>query len=178
MAKVSFNKLNLEKEKIQETKEIKYNDLTLEVKQYLPMEQKIDLISNVANRVINSSENSFKNPMHVEIFSSLEILSKYTNITFTEKQKEKPLELYDLLEANNIFNLIIENIPEVEYAFIIDSIDEVLKEIYNHKNSALGILEVISQDYKDTNLDASAIMDTLADDEKLSTLKNLIALDQ
>ena len=47
MAKVSFTKLGLSKN--QDIKTFDYNNETIEVKQYLPIDDKLDLIATVIN---------------------------------------------------------------------------------------------------------------------------------
>ena len=85
MARVSFTKLGLTKN--QEVKIVNWNEQDIEVKQYLPINEKLTLISNVLNNA--HDENNFSNPVKVEVFTALEIMYAYTNINFTEKQKRK-----------------------------------------------------------------------------------------
>ena len=47
-------------------------------------------------------------------------------------------------------------------------------EIYKYKNSVLGILDAVSADYDNLNLDAQSIKDTLADENNLRLLKDVI----
>ena len=82
MAKVSFTKLGLSKN--QEVKEVKFNEQIIEVKQYLPVNDKLMLISDVIN--MSMGENNFANPVQVSVFTTIGILEYYTNINFTEKQ--------------------------------------------------------------------------------------------
>ena len=175
MAKLSFSKLGLNKTKIQEIKEVAYNEQNIEIKQYLDMETKFEMMNYIVNNTIASSENSFKNGMHLEIYTNLAIVFYYTNLNFTEKQKEDVIKLYDLLESNGFFNFIISNIPETEYNFIITFVEELLTSFYNYKNSALGILETISQDYDQTSLSLDEISAKIADPNSLEMVKNVIS---
>ena len=81
MAKVSFTKLGLKVN--QEVKMIEFNEQTIEVKQYLPVNDKLALISNVINA--SADDYNFANPVKIEVFLALEIIANYTNINFTEK---------------------------------------------------------------------------------------------
>ena len=91
MAKVPFTKLGLKK--IEDTKTISICDQDVEVKQYLPISDKINIITNVIEN--SADDNNFANPVKVEVFANLEIMYAYTNISFTDKQKEDPTKLYD-----------------------------------------------------------------------------------
>jgi hypothetical protein len=114
--KPTFAKLKLQKNN--EVKIVKVNELEIEVKQYLPVEDKLKLISNVIN--YSADENNFANPVKVDVFGTLEIIYAYTNLGFTEKQKEDPANLYDLLISSGVADALITAIPEMEYAAVID----------------------------------------------------------
>jgi hypothetical protein len=171
MAKVAFSKLNLKKQESVQT--LKLNDLEIEVKQYLPVNEKLILISNVINNAA-SQDATFKNPVKVEIFGSLEIIYNYTNLTFTEKQKEDPGKLYDLLEENGVIAAVVAMIPEDEYQFLIDGIDSSMDAFYNYQNSVMGILDRVSADYSNLDMDASAIQKKIADPANVTLLKNVL----
>lgn len=171
MAKVAFSKLNLKKQEGVQT--LKLNDLEIEVKQYLPVNEKLILISNVINNAA-SQDATFKNPVKVEIFGSLEIIYNYTNLTFTEKQKEDPGKLYDLLEENGVIAAVVAMIPEDEYQFLIDGIDSSMDAFYNYQNSVMGILDRVSADYSNLDMDATAIQKKIADPANVILLKNVL----
>lgn len=170
MAKIPFSKLSLKKK--EDIKKVIYNDLEIEIKQYLPVNEKLDLISRVLFG--SQDENNFKSPVKVEVVSSLEIIFAYTNLTFTEKQKEDMSKLYDLLSSNGVIDLIIESIPKEEYNFIICGIDETLDAIYNYRNSIYGILDTISKDYSDLELDVNKLAETMKNSENLDLVKNVL----
>ena len=170
MAKVSFTKLGLKKK--EEIKNITINDQAIEVKQYLPISDKINIITNVIEK--SADDNNFANPVKVEVFANLEIMYAYTNISFTDKQKEDPTKLYDLLEENGIIAEVIAAIPEKEYALLLGWIDETIEAFYTYRNSVMGIMEQISADYSNLSLDATEIQQKLADPQNLELLKNVM----
>ena len=49
-----------------------------------------------------------------------------------------------------------------------------MKAIYTYRNSVLGILESISQDYSALNLDATEIQQKLADPDNMALLKQVL----
>ena len=79
MAKLSFTKLGLAQNKA--ITNVNYNGQVIEVKQYLPVNDKLALISNVINHTMD--ENGFANPMKISVYAILEIINLYTNITIT-----------------------------------------------------------------------------------------------
>ena len=170
MAKVSFTKLGLKQN--QETIKIIFNEQEIEVKQYLPINEKLEMISNVIN--LSADDNNFANPVKVSVFTTLEILFHYTNITFTDKQKEDPVKLYDLVISNGLMSEIIKAIPEGEYAEVLCGIEDSVNAIYTYRNSVLGIMDAISTDYNTLNLDATEIQKKLADPENMAFLKTVL----
>lgn len=170
MAKVSLTKLGLKIN--QDIKTIEFNEQTIEVKQYLPVNDKLELISNVINSA--HDENNFANPVKVSVFTTLEIVYAYTNINFTEKQKEDPTKLYDMLISSGLICEIINAIPEAEYHEVISGIEDSIKAIYTYQNSVMGILDTISTDYSNLNLDASEIQKKIGDPENMEFLKQVL----
>lgn len=170
MAKLSFNKLGLTKN--QDIVNITFNDQVIEVKQYLPVNDKLQLISNVINQ--SADDNNFANPIKVNVFTILEIVDFYTNISFTEKQREDPTKLYDLIVSNDLARMIARNIPQVELDDLMRGIKDSIEAIYNYKNSVLGILESVSADYDHMNLDVNDLYNKMADPNNLSLLKDTL----
>lgn len=171
MAKIGFTKLGLKVN--QEIKTIDINEQTIEVKQYLPINDKLALISDVINYSVD--ENNFANPVKIDLYTCLNILYYYTNINFTDKQKEDVTKLYDLVTSSGLLATIIEAIPSEEYKMLCDGIKRSADAIYTHRNSVLGILEAVSTDYSNLNFDATEIRDKLADPNNMTLLKDVLA---
>ena len=170
MAKIGFTKLSLKRKN--EVKTITINDNQIEIKQYLPVNEKLDLIARVINGA--HDQNNFPNPIKIEVIGTLEMIMAYTNISFTEKQKEDIPKLYDLLEENGVIKDIISQIPEDEYNFIIDGINKTVDAVYTYNNSILGILEAVSKDYSNLDFDATQIQKKMADPENLKLVKDVL----
>ena len=170
MAKIGFTKLSLKRKN--EVKTITINNNQIEIKQYLPVNEKLDLIARVINGA--HDQNNFPNPIKIEVIGTLEMIMAYTNISFTEKQKEDIPKLYDLLEENGVIKDIISQIPEDEYNFIIDGINKTVDAVYTYNNSVLGILEAVSKDYSNLDFDAPQIQKKMADPENLKLVKDVL----
>jgi hypothetical protein len=169
MAKQTFSKLNLKINNSIST--IIINDIEIEVKKYLPMNEKIELVANVINAA--ADDNNFANPMKLEIFTALEIIYAYTNLSFTEKQKEDPAKLYDLLLTNGVISEVSNRISD-EKIIIEKYVTECANAIYTYRNSILGLLETISADYSNLDLNAADIQQKLADPENMALLKSIL----
>ena len=170
MAKIAFTKLSLKLNK--EVKTIIWEDQEIEIKQYLPVNEKLEMIS----RILNSSADDMKfyNVGKIEIFTALELIFTYTNINFTDKQKEDICKLYDLLVSSGLYSAIVCEIPKVEREWIEDVTMETVASIYSYQSSILGILDSVSEDYSNLELDASKVYNDLADPNNLSLLKGIM----
>jgi len=176
MAKIAFSKLGLKKNT--DVKIIKWNEQEIEVKQYLPIEDKLELVSRVMNQSID--DNNYFNVARLQMFLVLEITFAYTNISFTDKQKEDLFKLYDLIVSSGLWNEIWScrnedsALPVDEYTDIYSWIHEMMTNIYEYKNSALGIMQAITADYENLNFDSQQIRDNLSNPENLTLVKDVL----
>ena len=173
MAKVAFSKLKL---KIDDSvKEVKLtDDITIEVKQYLPIQEKLALIGRVIEWAHEMDAN-YSNPVKVGILRDLEMVFCYTNLTFTDKQKEDIPKLYDIMFSTGLMTEIISAIPEIEYNSLAKGINDSIEAIYKYQNSILGLLDIIKQDYSNIQLDIDALNKNITDPELLNFIKGMLS---
>ena len=55
MAKISYTKLGINKEELNKVQTVEYNGQTIEVKQYLPVIEKSELITRVLNNSVDEN---------------------------------------------------------------------------------------------------------------------------
>ena len=170
MAKLAFSKLGLKTNN--EIVNIHFNDQIIEVKQYISVNDKLKLISEVINNTID--EHNFCNPVKVKVYLTLGILDYYTNINFTEKQKEDPAKLYDLIINSDLWKNILNNLNKEEYNELLNYCDKAIESYYKYYNSVFGILESINKDYQNLNLDATEIQKALSDPENMGLLRDIL----
>ena len=173
MAKISYTKLGINKEELNKVQTVEYNGQTTEVKQYRPVIEKSELITRVLNNAVDEN-NGYYNLLKMDMYLALEIVYAYSNISFTEKQKEDPMKLYDMLNASRVLNLIIGLVPEGEFYYLNKTVHEMANNIVAYRNSAMGIMERITTDYSNLDLDASAIQKELADPNNMTLLKDIL----
>lgn len=170
MAKISLNKLGL---KIDDSVSIvKFNDQDIEVKHYLPVNEKLDLIGAIINE--SADELKFYNVGKLEVFKLIEIIKHYTNINFTDKQLEDTTKLYDLLSSSGLGDEILTVIPETELNFIEDTLFDTVDSIYKYNNSIFGILDAVTADYQNLNFDVSELQKNISNPENLKLLKDVV----
>lgn len=171
MAKVPFTKLKC---KINTSEiPVQIGEETIAVKQYLPIQEKLELIGNVIMQAHEQDEN-YSNQVKVSVYRDLEVIFAYTNISFTDKQKEDLPKLYDMLYSSGVIAEVLKNIPEDEYMEIVFGIRDSIEAIYKYQNSVLGVLDTIKTDYSDTEFDLSKMQEALSSSD-LSVIKDVIS---
>lgn len=170
MAKVALTTLRLAKDN--SIKTIEYNEKTIEVKQYLPIEDKMELIATIVNN--SADDNNYYNPCRLEIYTITEMILAYTNISVTDKQKEDIYKLYDVFVSSDLGIEILNTIPEEERQFVLGSVEALTESIYKYKNSAMGIFESIATDYSNLEMDTEKLHKNLADPNNLTLLKDIM----
>lgn len=170
MARLSFSKLKLKP--LEEVVEIDFNGNVIEVKKYLPINDKLEMVGNILTNAADA--NRFWNSGKLDLFIALEIMYNYTNLTFTDKQKEDPCKLYDTIVTTGLYNAVLDAIGDVEFYFLNKLVKEMIESIYTYNNSIFGLLNSIVSDYDGLKLDASEIQKYLADPENLGLLKTVV----
>jgi hypothetical protein len=171
MAKVPFTKLKC---KINTDEvPVQIGEETIAVKQYLPIQEKLVLIGDVVMQAHEQDEN-YSNPIKAEVYRDLEVVFAYTNISFTDKQKEDLPKLYDLLKSAGVIDKIIAAIPEAEYNEICCGVYNTIEAIYKYQNSVLGLLDTIKTDYSDTKFNLEKMQEALTSSD-LSVVKDIIS---
>ena len=171
MAKISFTKLGLKKN--EEIKSIKINEQTVEVKQFLPFQDKINMYAEILNNC--QDDNNFLNEAKFNLWLDLEIIFNYTNISFTENQKINYVKTYDLLKGNGVIAAVTAAMSETELSDIKYEAYSIAKNVFDYRNSAYGILDAMKTDYTDLDFDAQKIQNEIADPENLKLLKDTLS---
>lgn len=170
MAKVSLNSITPIK-KVDSVK-IKIGEQEIEVLQYLPINDKLALAERVLNMTLDDT--GFLNPVRLEVYTYLEIIRTYTNISITDKMMENAPKTYDLLEMNNVLVSIVNAIPEEEYNALIGMIEDSAEHTVKYLTSFVGMMKTVSQDYDATKMNVDEIMNTLDNPEKIGLVKDIL----
>lgn len=170
MAKPTYHKLGL-KPNIN-TSEFEYNGQTITVKDYLPIEDKMNMIADILMDV--KDDNPFINMGKLNVFLYLHVLYNYTDLQFTEKQKENSAKLYDSIVTTDFLVQVLKLIPKEEMDFVKYLLNTQAEEIYKYKNSIKGILDDVTTDYSNLDLEATDIQKKLQDPNNLALLKGVM----
>ena len=170
MAKVSLNKLTPIKKVDPIT--ITIGEETIEVIQYLSVGEKLNLLENVLNSVIDDT--GYFNPIKMEIYFLLHLIKSYTNISLTDKMMSEPIKTYDLLEMNKVFDSVIAAIPADEYETLYAAAEKTATHVVKYLDSFVGMLKTVSADQEAMKNSIDSIMNSLNNPEDLGLLKDVI----
>ena len=166
MANITYASLklknNLEKEKID------FNGHEIEILQYLPIEDKYSLVNVTLQK---AKEGSIYNPVKIDWFFHLNLVYMYSNITFTDKQREDEAKLYDTLTSNGLMDMIISKIPDNEYQTLFGYMGSLMDDTLNYKNSLSGTISELVQSLPERADQMQKIVDNF-DKEKFQEVIN------
>ena len=134
---------NMKLKPVTTTHKFEWNGNEIEVLDYLPIEDKYDLIMITLQK---SFEDGYYNPIKIDEFFHLHLIYMYTNINFTEKQKEDEHKLYDSLKSNGLIDAFIGQMNEFDYSELFNMLDDTKRELTEYKHSVSGIIQNIITD--------------------------------
>ncbi len=130
-------------------------------------------MEKVVNITLQANDKHYNIPQ-VLINLQMEMIYNYTNISFTEKQKEDVYKLYDSFASSFLMNQILSEC-ERDYRELQSWTFDILEKIYVQQNSARGILEAITTDYNNLNFDINELQKNLQGTENLDLLKQVMS---
>lgn len=134
---------NMKLKPVTTTHKFEWNGNEIEVLDYLPIEDKYDLIMITLQK---SLEDGYYNPVKIDEFFHLHLIYMYTNINFTEKQKEDEHKLYDSLKSNGLIDAFIEQMNEFDYSELFNMLDDTKRELTEYKRSTSALIQSLVSD--------------------------------
>ena len=139
--KVSY--ANLKLKPISTTSSFEFGGQEIEVLNYLPIEDKYYLLMITLQK---AEQDVIYNPLLLELYFHLHLVYMYTNLSFTDKQKENEPKIYDTLTSNGFFDKFFEVLNEIEYDELMSYIEELQNMTLHYRNTAGAVLQSIIQD--------------------------------
>lgn len=166
MAKVSYASLKLKVNT--EVKTFNWEDKEIEVLQYLPIKDKNDLIEITLQK---SRQGEIYNPVKLDMYFHLNLVYLYTNLSFTEKQKEDEEKIFDTLVSSGLLDKIMENMAEDEFQDLWDKMSEYMDNDLRYSTTAAALIKSIITDLP---TQAQAAMDIVNqfDPDKFQAVKD------
>ena len=166
MSKISYANLKLKTNS--EVKTFDFNGEQVEVLQYLPISDKYDLVMITLQK---SKEDNIYNQLKLDMFFHLHLVYLYTNLSFTDKQRENEFKIYDTLQSNGFIDKMIENIPQEEYDALFNLVEKQSKIEMKYTTTAASILSKLIDDLPKNAEAAMKIVDNF-DPDKFQAVKD------
>ena len=126
-----------------QTKTLDWNGQKIEIKEYLPIEDKYDLIMVALQK---SLEDGYYNPIKLDMYFHLYLIYMTTNISFTEKQKEDEFKIYDTLKSNGFIDVFLKNFNEAEYDDLYNFLVDTQSALEAYKQSTVSLIQSLIND--------------------------------
>ena len=133
-------------------KTFEFGGQKIEVLQYLPAQDKYDLLMITLQK---SMENSAYNEFKLNLYFELNLVYMYTNISFTEKQREDEFKLYDTLKSNGFYELFFQALNEDEYNELFAQLNAIKEASSQNRMSVGGVINRLIDDLP-ANAEAAA----------------------
>ena len=105
---------------------------------YLPIEDKNAIIQLA---IQNAEENGMINDLMLDMYFNLYVIYMYTDIEFTEDEKNDPVTLYDVLESNGIIEATINSIPKQEWLYLNEKLHCMAAKKMARRNSVAATIQ-------------------------------------
>ena len=174
---VSLNKLGELKEG--EIKYLQIGDACIEVHTSLPYREIVNGVQTTIALILD--DRPYISEPIKQIVNDIFLLRAYTNLDFSffEEIGFEPSKIYDiygLLIQEDVINKVKNLIDQKQLDFWNKSLDSTLKGIINYKNSAMGIINNITEKQISSENSMKNIMQTLKDSENAEAIQNILKL--
>lgn len=170
MAKLSFTKINKPAKPI-DVITVDFQGEQLEIKQYLPTKDKVELLEEYCNYFLGDK---IYNPLKEEVYKRILLIKYYTNVSFTEKQMENVELLNDKITLSGLYDVVLENLKEKDDCIEIKYYMSRMSDAFvRYRTSFVGTIEMMSQQKELANMvDLEKIMAEIKDPEMKAFVEN------
>lgn len=134
---------------------VNWNDNVISVKTYLPIEDKITLIQLVAQQSI---EDGIFMPVKVDMYMGVYMIFFYSDLEFTDEEKENVPQLFDEMFTSGLYNAIIAAIPVTEVKLLYDNLDKYIYKVEKYNSSNMYLLNRLLEQLPTTMDEVNEVM--------------------
>lgn len=160
MALLNYSDLKLSRSK--GVKTFKWNNQDIEVIQYLPIDDKYDIVMITLQK---SFENGIYNSIKLDMYFHLNLIYMFTNLVFTDEERLDEPKLYDEMKSTGFLDKFLTVINPDEYKEMEEEIDYLSQLLMGYNTSTASIVKNFIEDLP-TNAEAAAKIIENFDSEK------------
>ena len=116
---------------------LKFKNKDIKVKQYLPIQDKLNLIQIALQQSLD--EGIYNDGLLTAYFHTYVVMF-YTDLEFTEEEKQDVLTLFNLMDSENLIGSVIELIPQSEFGDLLEMLNNQQKNNMIFKQSAAYVI--------------------------------------
>lgn len=116
---------------------LKFKNKDIKVKQYLPIQDKLNLVQIALQQSLD--EGIYNDGLLTAYFHTYVVMF-YTDLEFTEEEKQDVLTLFNLMDSENLIGSVIELIPQSEFGDLLEMLNNQQKNNMIFKQSAAYII--------------------------------------
>lgn len=142
---IKYSDLDFKQEDTDKYTVITFKDKEIKVLKYLPSIEKYNLLNTT---LLQSTDDTvIINEYKLDMFFNINLAIAYTNIVFSKEEQDMELsDLYDKFKISGLLDMIIDAIPDDEYATLYSSLVSNKEEYVSERKSvSYGIANAIEQ---------------------------------
>ena len=142
---INYSDLDFKQEGADKYTVITFKDKEIKVLKYLPSIEKYNLLNTTLLQSIDDTV--IINEYKLDMFFNINLAIAYTNIVFSKEEQDMELsDLYDKFKISGLLDMIIDAIPDDEYATLYSSLVSNKEEYVSERKSvSYGIANAIEQ---------------------------------
>jgi hypothetical protein len=155
MADLNYKDLGLKRLIMKDT--FKWGDKNIEVLKYLPVEAKYDIVMITLQK---AQEEGYYNPIKLDMYFHLNLVYMYTNLVFTEEERQDEGKLFDEMKSSGFLNTFLQYIDKEEYEEMLEDIDNIAELSMKYRMSAGAVFNKFVDDLPANAEAAQKIVDS------------------
>jgi hypothetical protein len=128
----------------------------INVLKYASIEEKSDIIHLALQ---DSEENGLFNLFKIKMFFALYIIYTYTDLEFSQEEKDDPTTLYDKLKSTGVLDAIMGAMETTEYDDLVVTLEKTMKIKLEYSNTIIALLRSFIQDLPTNATEAKNIIE-------------------
>lgn len=173
MALINFKDINFNKSLNNTNKIIEFNGSIIEVVPYLSVNDKYDLIMITLQK---ANEEGVYNCFKIDTFFNLHVIYTYTNIVFSDEDRQDEAGLYDTLKQSGLMDAVLSQIDKNELEYLKKCIYDLVALIMKYRNTfgtvLANFLEMLPK-----NMEKAKVAIDEMDMNKLGQLAKMFGVD-
>ena len=160
MAILNYKDLNLVK--LNSFKTFDWKNKKIEILNYLPIEEKYDIVMITLQK---SFEEGIYNPIKLDMYYHLNLVYAFTNLVFTDEDRQDEAKLYDELVSSGFMEEFLKNINSQVYTEMQEDIENIAELNMEYNNSTASIVKKFVDDLPANAEAAQKIVDNFDPDK-------------